>query len=145
MTTIVATREGIWSDSKVSLDHLNLSYPAVKIQRGKDCVFGAAGNGGDCSKFLDWASEGFKGKEPVWSNKSQTDDYLLALVVKADGIYFFHPGDILEKIELDMFAIGSGGKAARVALMLGQTPEEAIRLAAEVDPGTGGPIQKLIL
>lgn len=145
MTTIVATRKGIWSDSRVSLDHLNLAYPAVKIGRGKDCVFGAAGNGGDCSKFLAWAEEGFKGKEPTWSCKNSSDDYMIALVVKPDGVYFFHPNDVLEKIELDSFAIGSGGKPARVAMLLGKTPEEAIELAIAVDPGSGGPIQHLPL
>jgi len=145
MTTIVANRVGVWSDSKVSMDHLNLSYPTIKIGRGKDCVFGAAGNGGDCSRFLTWAEEGFKGKEPVWSNKANGDDYMVALVVKADGVYFFHPGDVMEKIEAPFFAIGSGGKPARVAMLLGKTPEEAIELSIQVDPGSGGPVQYLPL
>lgn len=146
MTTIVATRKGIYSDSRVSLEHLGIDYPTIKISRGKDCVVGAAGNGGDCSRFMEWAKEGFKGKEPVWySKQTSADDYVAGLVVRDDGIYIWAPGDPLERIEADFFSIGSGGKPARVALLLGKTPEEAIELAILVDPGSGAPVQTLLL
>lgn len=134
----------MYSDSKVSVDSLGIDYPAIKIMRGKDCIAGAAGNAGDCSRFLEWAKDGFKGKEPNWFAKLQSaEEYLLGLVLKDDGIYIFMPGDPMERIEADFFAIGSGSKAARVALLLGKTPEEALELAFQVDPGCGGPIQVL--
>jgi len=146
LTCIVATRDAIYSDSQVSIGELDLTYPALKIIRGKDCVAGAAGHGGDCSRFLAWVEDGFKGKEPNWSSKNtSTEDYCAGLVVKEDGIYIFMPGDPMERIEADFFAIGSGGKPARVALLLEKTPEEAIELAKQVDPGTGGKLQILRL
>jgi ATP-dependent protease HslVU (ClpYQ) peptidase subunit len=146
MTCIVAVVDGLYSDSKVSVEHLGMSYPAQKIVRGKDCLAGAAGNGGDCTRFLEWSKEGFKGKEPSWTSKNlHSEDYLLGLVVKDEGIYIFMPGDPMERIEAEFFAIGSGSKAARVAMLLGKTPEEAIQLAEQVDPGTGGAIQHLKL
>lgn len=146
MTCIVAVVDGLYSDSKVSVEHLGLCYPALKIVRGKDCLAGAAGNGGDCTRFLEWSKEGFKGKEPNWISKNlHSEDYLLGLVVRTEGIYIFMPGDPMERIEAEHFAIGSGSKAARVALILGKTPPEAILLAELVDPGTGGPVQHLKL
>lgn len=146
MTTIVATRDAMYSDSKVSIDSLNLSYPTDKIFRCKDgSIAGAAGNGGDCSRFLEWAKDGFKGKEPTWKSTGKDDDYVIGLVLRDDGIYIWMPGDPLEKINADFFAVGSGGKPARVAMLLGKTPEEAMALVFEVDPGSGGPLQKIEL
>lgn len=136
----------MYSDSRVTWDEMGLEYPAAKIVRCKNGdIAGAAGHAGDCTRFLDWAVEGFKGSEPKWKSTGIGDDVFGGIVLKKDGIYVFSRGDNLERVLLDYFAIGSGGKPARVALLLGKTPEEALELAYQVDPGSGGPIQVLRL
>lgn len=146
MTCIIATKDAMYSDSRVTWDEMGLEYPAVKIIRCKNGdIAGAAGHGGDCTRFLDWAYDGFKGQEPKWKSSGNGDDVWGGLVLKKDGIFVASRGDSLERVMLDFFAIGSGGKAARVAMMLGKTPEEAMELAYKVDPGCGGEIQVLRL
>lgn len=144
MTTIVATRELIASDSMVSIAHKDIWYPAIKIVRGPGLVAGACGDAGDCSRFLKWAAAGFKGTAPKWLETG--DDQVLALVVKLDGIYAWSAGDPEpERIEADYFACGSGGKPARVALKYGADPVQAVRDAIEVDLWSGGEVQVLRL
>ena len=145
MTTVVANRDMIVSDSMVSVAHKDLWYPAKKLVRGPGLIAGASGHGGDCSRFLEWAAAGMKGKPPKMDDTT-TDDQVFALVVKEDGIYAWSVGDPEpEKIEAEFFAVGSGGKAARVAMMLGKDPVEACQLACEVDLWSAPPLQVLHL
>jgi hypothetical protein len=145
MTTVVATRDMIVSDSMVSIPHKDLWYPAKKLIRGPGLIAGASGDGGDCSRFLEWAAAGFKGRVPQWKDKT-SDDQVLALVVKADGIYAWSVGDPEpEKIEAECFACGTGGKAARIAMKYGADPIQAVKDAIEVDLWSGGEIQVLRL
>jgi hypothetical protein len=146
VTTIAASRDVIVSDSMVSVAHKDIWYPATKLVRGPGLVAGAAGDGGDCSRFLKWAAGGFKPKEvPKWLDTS-TDDQIIALIVREDGLYAYSVGDPEpERIEAEFFAIGSGGKAARVAMMLGKTPQEAVEIACQVDLWSALPLQVLSL
>lgn len=145
MTTIVANLDMMVSDSKCSVEHKGIDYPTIKIVKAGGQIFGAAGDGGDCTRFLKWASGGFKlGQEPKWSTTTTTgtEDAVIGLVLNDKGIHIWSYGDPEpEKIESEFYAIGSGGKAARVAMLLGQTPEEAVNLAIAVDPFSGGPLQ----
>ena len=146
MTTIVANRDMIVSDSKVSLAHKGIWYPASKLIRGPGLVAGASGDGGDCTRFLKWAAGGCKPKdEPKWRDTT-SEDQVLALVLKEDGIYAFSVGDPEpELVDADFFAIGSGGKAARVAMKYGADPIQALHDAIEVDLWSGGKVQVLHL
>lgn len=146
MTTIAANREMVVSDSMVSVAHKDLWYPTRKLVRGPGLVAGASGHGGDCARFLEWAAGGFKSKEePKWRDTT-TDDQVIAIVVKADGIYCWSIGDPEpEKIEADFFAVGSGGKAAHAAMLLGKSPQEAVELACRVDLWSAPPLQVLYL
>lgn len=128
------------SDSRVSVEHKGLSYPAVKIMKGNGVIVGAAGLGSDCSRFMKWAISGFKGPEPKWIDTS-SDDQAIGMILREDGIYLWEIGDkdVPEKIEADMFAIGSGGKAARAAMLLGADPKQAVEIACQVDDLYSGP------
>ena len=134
------------SDSKVSLAHKGFSYPAIKIVKAGKMVIGAAGDGGDCTRFLKWGENGFKGAEPKWTDTT-SDDQIVGLVLKEDGIYLWSRGDPEpEKVLAEFFAIGSGGKAARIALMLDVDPIKAVELACLVDDlNSGPPLQVLEL
>ena len=132
------------SDSMVSLGN-GLSYPADKIRKVKKIIVGAGGDGGDCSRFLEWATRDFKEPPPKWKGSKEEESFL-ALVLKADGLYVYAPSfPEPEKVNAPFFAIGTGGEAARVAMMLGKTPEEAIELACQVDGYSGLPVQVLEL
>lgn len=145
MTTIASNLETMASDSKVTLGY-GISYRTAKIARTKNQIIGACGDSGDCTRMLEWAERDFKGPRPKWATKAEDEQAVWALVLRKDGLYFIaQEDDAPEKMEEPFFAIGSGGKAARVAMILGKTPEEAVELACQVDEDSGGPVQVLKL
>lgn len=145
MTTIAADLETMASDSKVSVGG-GVSYRAVKIARVKKMIVGACGDGSDCSRLLEWAERDFKAPAPKWQEQAGEPDAVWALVLKPEGLFFITQSDSEpEKMDEPFFAIGSGGKAARVAMALGKTPEEAVELACQVDGDSGSPVQVLSL
>jgi ATP-dependent protease HslVU (ClpYQ) peptidase subunit len=135
MTTIAANREMMVSDSKVTLEHKGIEYPANKIVRAKGgWLVGASGHAGDCSRFLIWAGKRFADKEPKWVEEEGQEDSVLGIILKEDGIYVWSQGDPEpELVNLDAYAVGSGGKAARAAMLLGADPVKAVEIACEVD------------
>lgn len=134
MTTIAANRERMVADTRVSVSSSGFAYPAIKIVRANGMVFGACGDGGDCSRFLEWGKKGFKEKdEPKWKANG-TEDSIIGLILKDDGIYVWLYGNSEpEKVEADFFAVGSGGKAARAAALMGADIDQAVELACQVD------------
>lgn len=145
MTTIAANLECMASDSKVTLSH-GVSYRTAKIVRLKRMIVGACGNSGDCTRLLEWGERDFKDPHPKWEEDAEAEESVWALILKPEGLFFFaqdYPSP--EKMDEPFFAIGSGGKAARVAMLLGKTPEEAVELACQVDDSSGMPVQVLRL
>jgi hypothetical protein len=69
------------------------------------------------------------------------------LIVRKEGIFIFtQGGPEPERIEAEFWAIGSGSKAARAALLLGADPTRAVEVACEIDNiFCGLPIQILKL
>ena len=146
MTTIAANLEMMVADSKCTLENAGISYPATKIVRAKDCIVGACGDNGDCSRFLEWAQGGWKQKPKFTHNVDDEDDAIIGLVLKRDGIYIFCPSyPAPEKIDAEFFAIGSGGTAARAAMLLGADPVKAVEISCQVDEYSGLPLQILKL
>jgi ATP-dependent protease HslVU (ClpYQ) peptidase subunit len=140
VTTIAANREMMVADSKVTVEHKGLTYPATKMVRANGKIFGASGNGGDCTRFLEWAKKDFKGQAPKWQEANGSEDSVIGLVLDSDGIYIYSPGDPEpERINADYFAVGSGGKPARAAMMLGCDPIKAVEIACAVDDFYSGP------
>lgn len=135
------------SDSKVTLEHKGTTYPATKIVRAGNRIVGASGHGGDCTRFLEWAKKDFKGQPPKWHEAQGSEDSVLGLVLDADGIYIYSPGDPEpEKVNAEFWAVGSGGKPARAAMKLGLDPIKAVELACEIDDFYSGlPLQVLKL
>lgn len=147
MTTIVASvsHKIMVADSKVTIGK-GISYPTTKIIKAHGVIAGAAGDAGDCSRFLEWAKDEFKSKSKPKFQVMQGDDLIDALVIMSSGIYFYSPGyPDLEKINADFYAIGSGGKPARAAMMLGATPLQAAEIAASCDDYSGPPFMVLEL
>lgn len=147
MTTIACDLNMMASDQRVTVaGGQGTSYKATKvvsIKTGKTrMLVGACGHGGDCSRFLDWAKREFKDPVPKWVCESDDDDSIFAMILKPDGVYLFTQTDPEpERSNETFYAIGSGGKAARVAMMLGKNPEEAVQLACQVDDNSGGPVE----
>ena len=142
MTTIVATMEVMGADTMVFSDSKGMMYPASKLRRlGKKGIVGAAGDGGDCVRFMDWAATGFDPKKkPKFSTGAGEEDESILLLLNEEGIHLMATSDPYpELIAKDYYAIGSGGKAAMGALAHGASIDEALEIASSIDPYTRPP------
>lgn len=132
MTTVAASlkHRQIAADSKCSDDGYHYQVSKLRIFEDKALARAAAGNWDNCLKFHEAMELG---------NEIDEDLDLEVIELRADGIYVYE-GKIPAKIKNDYYAIGSGSAYAIAAMRLGLTPAEAVALAAEFDPATGGQI-----
>jgi hypothetical protein len=136
MTTIAArfsTLE-IAADSQVSGD--DVKYYIEKLRRGRNCVFGGAGDLDKLLKFYDSVEKNGEFDEPI-----EVD----ILELRADGIYVYESTIHPVKVRGDFFSVGTGSAYALAAMHLGKSPREAIEIASIFDPVTGGPIDMMTL
>lgn len=141
MTTIAANLEMMVADSKVTDDEGELpSYTAKKIVRFSGGVAGAAGDAGNCLRFMEWAAKDFAKPEPQFTAGAK----FVGLILNKEGLHIFDPSyPTAERIHQGkFFAIGSGADAATAALMLGCDPIKAVKLACKIDSANSGlPLQ----
>ena len=119
----------IASDSKCSDDSSH--YQVSKLRTGPDYARGAAGDWDKCIKFHELMDKG---------GEADDDLDIEAVELRPDGIYVYEGILTATKIKNEFHAIGSGSHYAIAAMRLGLSPAEAVALAAEFDPGTGGQI-----
>lgn len=139
MTTLVATRQGVYSDSRCSFGPS--LFHSKKLFQIEGSVYAISGDIPDCLKFLEWVVEKDTNDTPEFSKEDSFD----VLEVSPEGIFLWD-GALCRMEVLDPFiAAGSGHMAAMAALHLGSSPEVAIETACKVDPASGGPLQVLHL
>lgn len=119
----------IAADSRCSDDSGH--YLVSKLVKGSDFARGAAG---DWDKCLKWHELMDKGGE------ADDDLDIEGIEIRQDGIWVFEGILTGAKIKNEFYAIGSGGQYAIAAMHLGLSPKDAVALAAQYDPATGGEI-----
>ncbi len=147
VTTIAATRDALAGDTMVYMESKGAKYPAVKVRKVKGKIYGAAGDAGDCTRFLDWAETGFNEKKrPKFEVSGGEEDEALLLMLDEGGVFLMATTDPYpELVAADFYAIGSGSKAAMGALHAGASLERAMEIASAVDPYTREPFTILKL
>lgn len=133
MTTIIAdARAGLMaSDSQWSDGDAIGSVRKVFRVRGE--LVGFAGTVEDITTTLAWFRSGFSGPPPR--------DDCVALILRRSGIYTWSPVDGEMREDAPFFAIGTGGKCARAAMLAGADCRKAIRIASTIDAETGGRVR----
>lgn len=146
MTTI-AYRDGILAaDSRVTHGedgsariHTCKKLFRKKITQGKksfDVIIATAGESAPGMLFVDWYGTG----KPIPDTFLHLGGDFLCLVLTPSGLFEFDVYCRGEEVSDDFYAIGSGAKAALGALHCGKSAVEAVRIAARIDPYTGGRI-----
>jgi ATP-dependent protease HslVU (ClpYQ) peptidase subunit len=146
MTTI-AYREGIIAaDSRLTVDygsgarkHTCKKLFRKQITEGKkqfDVVIATAGESSPGMVFYDWYGTG----KPVPELFLHLGGDFTCLVLRPDGLFEFDVYCRAERIEEEFYAVGSGAMAALAAMHCGKSALEAVRIAARLDPYTGGRI-----
>lgn len=131
MTTIAVTRSHVAWDSQISInDDEKLASPDDKVVTKDGVIYALAGDVIDVDHLITYLEE--KGKPPKGNWE--------ALVIRRGRIYFLNhasPHPVTVKAPI---ALGSGAKFARGAMLAGASAADAVKIAAECDPQTGGPI-----
>lgn len=134
MTTIVGDwrRKIMVSDSQFSDEDSGIKYFEEKIFPIEGGWLGVAGNYVDTEKVLEYLTKKSKNKPKLNSDSS-------FLKLTSDGL--FSCGDDLEWERVRTFmSIGSGAMAAEVCMRMGETAEEAVVMACDVDLKSHEPI-----
>lgn len=98
-------------------------------------IAGGAGLLGVATAAIQWLQGNRKGPAP---------DIEGADILFTDaGVPYYASGSWPGSPVRGPIAIGSGAQGAMVALKLGKTPEEAVKLMFDIDPSTGGQVDVL--
>jgi ATP-dependent protease HslVU (ClpYQ) peptidase subunit len=138
VTTIATDGKTMAGDGQAEACRTIISLSRQKVTRLPDgSLCGCAGSGVDAIAFAKWLADG--GPRPKFK------DSMSALHLKADGSldYYSERGEP-SPVEAPC-AVGSGMDFAIGAMLFGAAPEEAVAIASQRDPGTGGKITALSL
>jgi hypothetical protein len=102
-----------------------------KVWRIRGSLVGLAG---DLDSIRAW-------REKLRANKTLPRVDVTALRLSTTGIDCWNNKDGWHHVDQHQFAIGTGGKAARAALMAGASCARAIRIVCDIDATTGGPVR----
>ena len=146
MTTI-AYRDGVLAaDSRVTYGedgsarvHTCKKLFRKRVTHGKktfDVIIATAGESSPGMVFVDWYGTG----KPIPDIFLHLGGDFSCLVLTPQGLFEYDVYCRAEEILDDFYAIGSGAKAALAAMHCGKSAIEAVRIAARIDPYTGGRI-----
>ena len=102
------------------------------VRTATPSLSGAIANGG--AILAAQAMAGRHGKPPRMSNFE-------ALILSSEGVHLVQGDCRAVRVERGFDAIGTGGQVALGALVAGAGPREAVRIACELDAGSGGKIE----
>ena len=140
MTTIAADSKGMASDSCIQTSAAIISLNAKKILRIKGCLVGWAGSCAVCQQMINSLVD--TKDTPVkylTDNATIINDSVTLLILDKAGIIWEYDGRGAPYHLNEKFAtIGSGDDIAMAALLAGATVQKAIRIAIQLDVGSGG-------
>lgn len=142
MTTIAANRECMSADTRVSIE-TGQHYPATKIFRVGESLFGTAGHAMMCLVMIEWLKTARNRQQlyKQWSEENYFREEVWILELNPRGLFLWDGWGVPEQVLSDHMAIGSGAKSALAVMAVGKGPEEAVRVATQIDIYSNPPIQ----
>ena len=138
MTTIIATADGMWADSRMTV--ADTMTTVQKVFRVRGHLVGIAGD----SRFTDEFLKKFRKSSSLQAPETPATDkesFWALVVTPAGQIWLFDEHFSKDLLRDPYFAIGTGASFALTAMDLGLEPEDAIQVASWRDPGTDDQIQ----
>lgn len=121
---LVCDSRCVYGDTQVAI---------TKVHRIGDELIGLAGDVKHGQDFLAWLRRSRRGVRP------KGDEYT-ALILRKDGLWQWDSNGCEMRLELGYHAIGTGAHAALGAMKAGAAVEAAVRIACEIDAGSGGEV-----
>jgi hypothetical protein len=103
-----------------------------------DVIIATAGESSPSKIFCEWYGSG---KEPPQKLFDLGGDFTCLVLTPfglLEGDVYCCPEPVLDYSRVGFYAVGSGAKAALAAMHCGKSAIEAVRIAARIDPYTGG-------
>lgn len=149
MTTIIATKDKILSDGKVTIGNRVDSLEFKKVRNIGGYLVGGAGRLSSVLNFFAWFEHNLQCQDAqqaipnlmIQSDPDRPDEEFIALVVHPDGKIFMHEGNDPTRaypLTEEYYAVGSGSDFALAALDAGAEPEKAMEVAKARDAFSGG-------
>ena len=138
MTTLIATSEGIYADTKLSGAGGGPSRANKVVRLTDGSLLGCAGTFNQLG-MLQVALDAQIGGKPIVSltEGSTLLNDLHAVRVMTDGSFLFYDNSVMPYEILDeVVFIGSGTPYAQAAIMLGHGIDEALQVAGRLDEGS---------
>jgi ATP-dependent protease HslVU (ClpYQ) peptidase subunit len=138
VTTIACNREAMACDSRLSWDS-EVATVADKVLRIGDALIGCAGHTESVFKFLEWYR--IRGDRPDFDSERSFE----VVELTRKGIFIYVNSTFPMKLCDGVYACGSGGSAAKAAMLCGKTPAEAVAIAIKCDKNSGPPVRNYAL
>lgn len=140
MTTVAANLKMIAADSNVgdSSEDFRIFTKVYPLPGG-----GFAGYCGHIHvgmRIIEWLQKP-RSKKPEFKD----EDIGAVLILDHEGLAYVDTSLRIMRLREQQFAIGSGGQAARAAMLCGRNPVEAVAIACEIDPQSKVPIVSEVL
>jgi len=148
MTTIVATKDGIWADSMETDEDSISSKTSKKIYRVNGWIVATAGKSICTPLYIKWAESGFKAAPPTELSEDP-EEFTAVFLSEKTGELWYCEGAVRMRVKPPV-VIGSGATYALAALKtmkkLGvfSDPAIAVKIACELDTKSGGRLQKVL-
>lgn len=156
MTTIIATKDMVLSDGKVTVGNRVDQLNFCKVRNIGNYLLGGAGRASSITKFFNWFETKVHAEElQSMSDRividippDERDEDFYALIVTPDKeILLYENNDVTRSLLIEdkgYYAIGSGADFALAALDAGVSPEQAMEIAKQRDCYSGGDTFKVM-
>jgi len=143
MTTIIATPEGMASDSASQTGKTVFSSNVQKIFRIKKHLVGVCGSIAESYSIVhDLKVAKDTPIKYLFDNSAERYDGASILILEPSGQIWCYDGHgVPYKVQEEYVTVGTGGTAARAALMAGATMREAVKIAIQLDTSSNGKIK----
>jgi len=140
MTTI-AYRDGVLAaDTQITCGGTIGGYAQKAFRKGA-VLYATAGSSGPGEAFRNWLEGGMKGDAPDMAEDKDSDGH--GYIFPGGDRVVWRYNKVWASHSAPFFAYGSGADIALGAMAMGATAEEAVRVAAKFDTGTGGEVTVL--
>lgn len=143
MTTIAFDGSTLACDGRATSEDMIIGDSFNKILRAGPFLVGFAGDMGAellIRRFV--TRDDFKASDGL-AAKFRAFDTVFLVIDAGSSVKFFSSENLLPVERKAPCAIGSGAMAAEGALLAGATAEEAVHIASQLDPFTGGLVRAI--
>lgn len=144
MTTLAFDGTTLAGDRRLTGHFIMTS--AAKIMRTPDHrLIGCAGGVTECRMMMEWLMKPKRNLDTLPDFQCDEDTSVQAIEIMQDGTIRAYEQGGWFVVEGQNYAIGSGCQFAMAAMYCGKSADDAVRVASQFDPITGGGVDCLTL